>query len=150
MTRARKARLLPALIAASAALAAAPGCGTQPRGVATDGRSAPTSASHARQSGEFVRTSAPQPGKPDLTRLTFDPSTRTLTLYELSDRSARWMLATPAAPAGVPVDREYMFPPEVDLDLDQITVFYTVPNRRPSPAVSLREIIDTREARVHR
>jgi hypothetical protein len=38
----------------------------------------------------------------------------------------------------------------VDLDLDQTAVYYTVPNRRPSPTVSLREIIDARDARALR
>ena len=37
-----------------------------------------------------------------------------------------------------------------DLDLDQVTVYYTVPNRRPSPTVSLREILESRGAQVLR
>jgi hypothetical protein len=133
------------VLAASAAWAAASGCDAQPRATSTEVRTAPT-----RPGDEFVRAPAPQPTKPDLTRLGFDPSTRTLTLYELPEESGRWMLASPAAPAGVPVDREYKFPPEADLDLDRVAVFYTVANRRPSPTVSLREIIDAREARVLR
>src|SRR5690242_2712357 len=146
MTGARIAHSLPALLAAAAAGMAATGCDAQPRGTATEVHTAPTAATPARPGPEFVLAPAPQPQKPDLTRLGFDPSSRTLTLYELPDRSARWMLVSPAAPAGVPVDREYKFPPEVDLDLDQTTVFYTVPNRRPSPTVSLREIIDARDS----
>jgi hypothetical protein len=145
----RTDRLFPALLAASAWLAAA-GCDAQPRGTVTDAHTAPTAPAPARQGQEFVLATAPQPQKPDLTRLGFDPSTRTLTLYELPDRSARWMLASPDAPTGVPVDREYNFPPEVDLDLDRVSVFYTVPNRRPSPTVSLREIVDARNSRVIR
>jgi hypothetical protein len=133
------------VLAASAAWAAASGCDAQPRATSTEVRTVPT-----RSGDEFVRAPAPQPNKPDLTRLGFDPSTRTLTLYELPEQSSRWMLASPATPAGVPVDREYKFPPEADLDLDRVAVFYTVPNRRPSPTVSLREIIDAREARVLR
>ena len=146
MVRARMARLV---LAASAAWAAASGCDAQPRAASTEAHTLPT-VSTARPGDEFVRALSPQAHKPDLTRLGFDPSTRTLTLYELPEQSSRWMLASPATPAGVPVDREYKFPPEADLDLDRVAVFYTVPNRRPSPTVSLREIIDAREARVLR
>jgi hypothetical protein len=135
------ARLFPALLAVAA------GCDAQPRGTTADTRTAATS---SRLGDEFVLAPAPQPLKPDLTRLGFDPSSRTLTLYELPEESSRWMLASPAAPGGVPVDREYKFPPDLDLDLDRVHVFYTVPNSRPSPSVSLREIIDAREARVLR
>ena len=127
-----------------------PGCDAQPRGTTADARTVPTTANPTRPGGEFVLAPAPQPLKPDLTRLGFDPSTRTLTLYDLPEQSSRWMLASPAAPGGVPVDREYQFPPDVDLDLDRVAIFYTVPNSRPSPTVSLREIIDAREARVLR
>jgi hypothetical protein len=143
-------RLFPAALAASVAWAAASGCDAQPRATSTELRSVPTTATPTRPGDEFVRAPAPQPSKPDLTRLGFDLSTRTLTLYELPEQSGRWMLASPAAPAGVPVEREYKFPPEADLDLDRVTVYYTVANRRPSPTVSLREIIDAREARVLR
>jgi hypothetical protein len=136
------------VLAAAAAWAAAPGCDAAPRAASTGVRTAPTAANPARSGEEFVHASSPN--KPDLTRLGFDPSSRTLTLYDLPEQSGRWMLASPAAPGGVPVDREYRFPPEVDLDLDRFAVFYTVPNRRPSPAVSLREIIDARETRVLR
>jgi hypothetical protein len=150
MRRARIARPLPAILAASAVWLTAPGCDAQPRGTTTDTRTVPTAANPARPGDEFVLAPAPQPLKPDLTRLGFDPSTRTLTLYELPEQSSRWMLASPAAPTGVPVEREYKFPPDVDLDLDRVAVFYTVANSRPSPTVSLREIIDAREARVLR
>ena len=150
MIRARIAQLAPVILAASAAWAAASGCDAQPRATSTEVRTVPTAAAPTRPGDEFVRAPAPQPHKPDLTRLGFDPSTRTLTLYELPEQSGRWMLTSPAAPVGVPVDREYKFPPEANLDLDRVAVFYTVPNRRPSPTVSLREIIDAREARVLR
>lgn len=150
MTRARTARVISAVLAASAAWVAVPGCDAQPRAASTEVRTVPTAATPARPGDEFVRAPSPQPHKPDLTRLGFDPSTRTLTLYELPELSGRWMLTSPAAPVGVPVDREYKFPPEMELDFDRVAVFYTVPNRRPSPTVTLREIIDAREARVLR
>lgn len=147
MCRARKTGLV---LVVSAAWVAAPGCDAQPRATTTEARTIPTATNPARPGDEFVLTPSPQPNKPDLSRLGFDPSSRTLTLYDLPEQSSRWMLASPAKPGGVPVDREYKFPPEIDLDLDRFAVFYTVPNRRPSPTVSLREIIDSRDARVLR
>jgi hypothetical protein len=88
---------------------------------------------------------APQPGrpaaeKPDLARLGFDPPTRTLRLYDLPDRGGRWLLATPDRPDGTPVSGTVRLP--ADLDVDAASVFYTVPDRRPSPRVTLREVAD--------
>src|SRR5262249_22813169 len=94
-----------------------------------------------------TRAQAP---KPEVGRITFDPTTRRLTLYELSDRSARWMIVSAAAATPVPVDREHDFPPGMDIDLEHTTVFYTIPNRRPSPAVSLREILDAQHTQALR
>ncbi len=147
MPPSRTARPFPVLFAASAVWLAAPGCDAQPRGTSTDARTVPTAATPAHTGPEAAVVNAPQAQKPDLTRLDYDPGTRTLTVYELPERSARWMLTTPTAPTGVPVDREYQFPPNMDLDLDQVAVYYTVPNRRPSPTVSLREILDARVLR---
>ena len=91
-----------------------------------------------------------QPVKPDLTRMTYDPANRTLTLYELPDRSAKWVVSLPMERKEVPVDAQYQFPPGVDFDPDQVTVFFTVPNRLPSPAVTLREIQDAGATRAQR
>lgn len=84
-----------------------------------------------------------QPGrspadKPDVLRLTYDPSAGTLTLYELNDRGGRWLLVTPEHPTGTPVSGKVAVPD----DSDRVSVFYTVPGRRPSPRVTLREIAD--------
>jgi hypothetical protein len=38
----------------------------------------------------------------------------------------------------------------MNFDPGQVTVFYTMPNRRPSPSVTLREIADAASARVQR
>lgn len=89
----------------------------------------------------------PQAARPDVTRLAYHADKRTLTLYPLAERSGRWMLAVPGRPRGVPVDGEYEFPPSMDFDLDQVRVFYTVADRRPSPAVTLREILDAQQVR---
>lgn len=92
-----------------------------------------------------------QAPKPDLGRLAYDPSQRKLTLYALPTPSARWMILVPPATAAVPVvDSEYEFPAMMSFDPNQVTVFYTVPNRRPSPSVTLREIVDAASARVQR
>src|SRR5829696_7122577 len=104
MRRARMARLI---LAASTAWTAASGCDAQPRAASTEAHTLPTVSTPARPGDEFVRALSPQAHKPDLTRLGFDPSTRTLTLYELPEESGRWMLTSPAVPVGVPVDREY-------------------------------------------
>jgi hypothetical protein len=138
------------LFVATAAGLAACGCDAQPRAGTPDSRTASTETSTVRPGSEFALAPALQPQKPDLSRLEFELSTRKLTLYDLPDRASRWMLASPDAPGGVPVDREFQFPPEVDLDLDQIAVYYTVPNRRPSPSVSLREILDAHASRLLR
>lgn len=90
-----------------------------------------------------------QPPKPDLARLRFDPATRTLELYELPGTDARWMLLSPAAARGVPVDQKYQFPAGTDLDLERVAVFY-VANGRPSPAVTLQEILDAKNLRAAR
>jgi hypothetical protein len=87
--------------------------------------------------------------KPDLTRLRFDPSTRTLELYELAGKDSRWMLSTPSDPRGVPVDRVHQFPSMMDLDLERVAVFYVI-GGRPSPAVTLQEILDAKDLRAGR
>lgn len=92
----------------------------------------------------------PTAPKPDLTRLRYDPAARTLTLYPLPDAGGRWLLRTADAPAGVPVDREVTFAGGADPDLGAVAVFYTLPNRRPSPPVTLREIVEAHSSRVMR
>lgn len=87
--------------------------------------------------------------KPDPTRLRYDPSTRTLELYELAGKDARWMLCTPTDPRGVPVDRVHQFPAAMDLDLDRVSVFAVVAGR-PSPAVTLQDILDAKNLRAGR
>jgi hypothetical protein len=81
--------------------------------------------------------------KPDVHRLGYDAGKRKLRVYELPDRAGQWMLTLPGAPMGVPVDGEYELPANLECDLGQVVLFYTLPNRRPSPGVTLREIVDT-------
>ncbi|OWK38457.1 hypothetical protein [Fimbriiglobus ruber] len=125
------------------AAASATGCDAPPRGAVTETATTearpPSPLAATNQTAPISRPAAP---KPDITLMAYDPVNRTLTLYELPDRSSRWMLATTSVPTGVPVEREHQFPQDMDLDLDQTTVFYTVPNNRPSPAVPIREILE--------
>jgi hypothetical protein len=145
MFRARTSRLLPVVLAASALA----GCDAPPRGSGGEARSTAADP-HRPTPNPFDEAPRPQAPKPDLALLSYDPGNRKLTLYPLPNRSARWMISLPTAQAGVPVDREYEFPPGLDLDLNLVAVYYTVPNRRPSPAVSLREILEARGVPVVR
>lgn len=87
---------------------------------------------------------APQAARPDAARLRFDAPRRLLTLYPLPDPGGRWMLALPG-PGTVPVNAEYEFPASEEFDWRQVCVFYTVPNQRPSPPVSVQDILDARQ-----
>lgn len=122
------------------------GCDASPRDPSTERNVSSTISASAppRPGPDPLHTPAPrpQPPRPDLARLSFDASARRLRLYDLPEPSARWMITLPSSPMGVPVDREYQFPPGMDLDVDSVAVFYTMPNNRPSPAVSLREIAE--------
>jgi hypothetical protein len=139
-----------AILSLTAALALLAGCEAQPRSGQGDSDGSQTVP--PRPSPDPLHTPAPRPraSKPDLARIKYDTANQVLTLYELPDRSARWMLATPANPGGVPVDREYQFPPSMAFDLEQVAVFYTVPDRLPSPTVTLREIVDGRGGQARR
>ena len=148
MRRARMARL--PVLAASAAWVAASGCDAQPRAASTEAHTLPTASTPARPGDEFVRGLVPAAAQAGPDPAGVRPEHPDADPVRVAGESGRWMLTSPNAPVGVPVDREYKFPPEADLDLDRVAVFYTVPNRRPSPTVSLREIIDAREARVLR
>ncbi len=150
MIPARMFRLLLVPLAAVASWAV--GCDTSRRQPADDSPSATASTEAAHPSPEHLApVTLAQAPKPDLGRLTYDPAHRKLTLYDLPDRTARWMIVVPPSTSAVPVvDSEYEFPPMVSLDPDQVTVFYTVPNRRPSPSVTLREIVDAASARAQR
>ena len=137
------------VVAVAAALGGA-GCDAQPREAAVADADPQLASPTAR--AEPVRTAdrRDQPPAPDVTRLSFDPSTRTLRLYDLPEKSARWMLKLPAAPSGVPVDGAYQFPMGMDFDPTDVAVYYTLPNRRPSPGVSLQEVMDAHGVRALR
>jgi hypothetical protein len=86
--------------------------------------------------------------RPDPALMHYDPASRTLTLYDLPDRDAQWMVATPENPLGEPVGAIHAFPDEVDVD--RTAVFYTTTGGRPSPRVTLREVLTgERQAKVN-
>ena len=119
------------------------GCEASPRGAPAAGHAPEPLAIRTPPDSPAAPVTQRESAKPDVTRLTYDAARRTLRVYELAEPSARWLLTLPGAPMGVPVDGEYEFPATVDCDLDQVVLFYTVPNHRPSPGVSLREIVET-------
>lgn len=119
------------------------GCEASPRGSTADTHVAEVPTLRALPESPALPPTRQESAKPDVQRLGYDPARRTLRVYELPERAGRWMLTLPGAPMGVPVDGEYEFPANVDCDLDQVVLFYTLPNRRPSPGVSLREIVET-------
>ena len=135
----------------------AAGCGAPPAdpvpppAAVAPGTDAPRpAADDSRSPADAAPPATPRATRPDVTRLAYHADKRTLTLYPLAEQSGRWMLAVPGRPRGVPVDGEYEFPPSMDFDLDQVRVFYTVADRRPSPAVTLREILDAHDGRLVR
>lgn len=140
MTRLRMRSLL-ALILGLLPLA---GCDTPARTA-----SSPTASEGLVDTGQPPGT-PPRPPKPDLARLDYDVASRRLVLYTLEDRGARWMLVTVTSPSGIPIDEDYEFPLSNDPDLDQVAIFYTLPNHRPSQAVSLREIVEAHAIRALR
>jgi len=138
------ARTLP-LIALAAWLGGT-GCDARPKESTAEVRPTVETAAAPRPGADPLNIPVPraQPTKPDIAKITYDRGNRKLAVYDLPDPSARWMLTTPTVPMGLPIEREYQFPPGMELDLDSVSIFYTVPNCRPSPTVSLREILDSR------
>jgi len=151
MRTSRTCRLVPVSLVATA-LGWAAGGDTSQRQQADESPSSTVSTEAPHPTPDHVPPGTlAQAPKPDPGRLTYDSAQRKLTLYDLPVPSARWMIVVPPSTAAVPVvDGEYEFPPMVTLDPGQVTVFYTVPNRRPSPGVTLREIVDAASARVPR
>lgn len=119
------------------------GCEASPRGSTADTRGPDVLAVRAQPESPALSPTQQESAKPDVSRLGYDAARRTLRVYELPEKAARWLLALPGSPMGVPVDGEYEFPANVECDLDQVVLFYTLPNHRPSPGVSLREIAET-------
>ncbi|MGL6072892.1 MAG: hypothetical protein ACRC8S_01900 [Fimbriiglobus sp.] len=118
------------------------GCETSPNASTADTRIVETASIHPKPDAATVQGTRQEVQRPDLTRLEYDSARRVLKVYTLENRAARWMLTFPGAPMGTAVMNEYAFPETCDLDLDQVTLFYTTPNHRASASVTLREIIE--------
>lgn len=76
--------------------------------------------------------------RPDAVLIRYDSDSRTLTLYDLPNRDATWMLATNRNLKGEPVPMIYWFGDEVDPST--IAVFYTTSTGQQSPRITLEEI----------
>jgi hypothetical protein len=85
--------------------------------------------------------------KPDTTRLAFDETTQVLSLYDLPENGACWMVALPAEPRGVPVQGDFRF--SKPADPKTVSVFYTLPQGGMSNPVSLQEIVDAKKTAIH-
>ena len=76
--------------------------------------------------------------KPDAYRISYDAGSRTLSLYDLPDDQARWMITSPRNAKGEPVSNGHTF--TSDIDLDSVSVFYTT-HGLASPTITLREVL---------
>ena len=77
----------------------------------------------------------------------YDENSSTLSLYELPQKGARWMVSTPSEPSGVPVPRVYTF--KRKLDPRAVSLFFTVPSGGVSGHISLQEVLDSQKAAPH-
>lgn len=84
-----------------------------------------------------VRTGTP---KPDPKKLAFDPTTNTLTVYDLPGPSAQWMVRSGGDRSGVPIAQTHRFAAPVNAGT--VRVFYAVPNGGTSAAVTLQDILE--------
>jgi hypothetical protein len=125
--------------------AALSGCNSQPQSNATD-------RGHADAHADSQPTgSTPNPRvrleRPSVSMVKYDADSATISLYELPDQGARWMVSTPTEPNGVPVPRVYKF--KGKLDPRQVSLFFTVPSGGVSGHVSLQEILDAQKGAAH-
>ena len=124
------------LVSALAALAVAGGCDSTPADRPEPARPAAADATPSRGNPD-VRTGTP---RPDPKRLTYDPTTHTLTVYEVPGVPAQWMVRTGNQRSGVPIPRTHRFATPVRAEA--VSVFYAVPNGGTSDPVTLRDIIE--------
>ena len=132
-----------AALAAAAGLVLLPGCDDSSRQPAAAKADAGKADADRSRPAATPTSNVP---KPDPARIAYDPASRTLTLYDLPDAAAKWMLHVPDQPKGVPVNAVHRFMDEIDPD--RVAVFYTTPAGQASPRVSLREVLAARDALV--
>lgn len=130
----RRTRMLaPAFAALASGLLA--GCDSIPTDRPEPTRPADASSAPSRGNPD-VRTGTP---KPDPKRLAFDPTTNTLTVYDMPG-SAQWMVRTGGDKSGVPIARTHRFAAPVRAET--VSVFYAVPNGGTSAPVTLQDILE--------
>lgn len=95
----------------------------------------PREVSQPRDGGDDPRNRL---ARPDVFRMSYDPHSRVLYLYELPDDGS-WMIATPWSRAGEPVSLSHQF--RTEIDPAAVAVFYKLPGGQTSPRVLLGEII---------
>jgi len=122
------------LVAAVTAVVAV-GCDSTPTDRPQPAR--PAAASVPTRGNPDVRTGTP---RPDPKRLTYDPDTLTLTVYELPGGPAQWMVRAGGQRAGVPIAHTHRFP--VPVKAEAVSVFYAVPNGGTSDPVTLQDILE--------
>jgi hypothetical protein len=88
-----------------------------------------------------VRTGTP---RPDPKRLSYDPTTFTLTVYDVPGVPAQWMVRTGGQRAGVPIPQTHRFAAPVKAQT--VSVFYAVPNGGTSDPVTLQDILEAHTA----
>ena len=87
--------------------------------------------------------------RPDPAAIDFNSETNTLTLYDLPDRDATWMLVAGRNTKGEPIGMTHWFMDEVDEDATFL--FYTTKSGTASPRITLRDVRNARlEAQANR
>lgn len=121
------------------------GCNSQPQSNATD-RGHTDAHADSQPTG---RTPNPRVRieRPSVSLVKFDETSATLSLYELPEKGARWMVSTPSEPNGVPVPRVYKF--KGKLDPRSVSLFFTVPSGGVSGHVSLQDVLDAQKSAPH-
>ena len=80
--------------------------------------------------------------RPDPAMIDFNVETNTLTLYDLPDRDASWMLVTGWNAKGEPIGMTHWFMDEVDEEATFL--FYTTKTGTDSPRITLRDVRNAR------
>jgi hypothetical protein len=125
------------------------GCETSNHSSTADSRVIEPAVARANGEGTKAIAGSLEVQRPDLSRLSYDEKSRTIKVYSLDNKS-RWTLTMPGLPKGVPIQGEYKLPMTMDLDPEQITLFYTTPNRSASASVTLQEILEAQAIRAQR
>jgi len=116
--------------------------------IGCDSHSRPRQTADAPSETPAVPDPYPKLSPPVPSRLAFDELSRTLTTYDLPDRSARWMVLMPSEPRGLPLQRVHTLPKGVSPQ--EVIVFYSIPGRGTSHAISLADVIQSQQLQAQR